>query len=149
MAKKKKKAPPKQRKPTDVWTRCCEIKLRRKDLRTGKLALLEPGVNFFILMLEQLGCKTSFSCEGHPHGFYIQFSGPLAVACGLVNACKVFRVEVDDQVNVFTIRLWSDIGDNLTDSRKEKLLRLAAANWQRKFGRLDIKAASVDRKKRK
>jgi hypothetical protein len=32
---------------------------------------LEPGVKFFVLMLEKLGCKTYASCEGHPNGFYI------------------------------------------------------------------------------
>src|SRR5947209_7096840 len=41
---------------------------------------LEAGVKFFVLMLEQLGCRTFYSCEGHPCGFYVTFEAPLRTA---------------------------------------------------------------------
>jgi hypothetical protein len=41
---------------------------------------LEAGVKFFVLMLEKLGAVTEFSCEGHPHGFYITFEAPYELA---------------------------------------------------------------------
>jgi hypothetical protein len=43
-------------------------------------ANLEPGVKFFVLMIEQLGGKTLYSCEGHPDGFYVTFQAPHALA---------------------------------------------------------------------
>jgi hypothetical protein len=56
---------------------------------------LEPGVKFFVLMLERLGCETVFSCEGHPDGFYIVFRGTEARARDIAG-CRFFDVRVVD-----------------------------------------------------
>ena len=41
---------------------------------------LERGVSYFVNKLESLGCKTMWSCEGHPAGFYVIFMADPKVA---------------------------------------------------------------------
>ncbi len=135
----KKKTAKKNHKPTDVWTRCCDLKVRRKDVRSKKLCSLDRGVNFFVLMLEQLGCKTRYSCEGHPSSFYIIFAGAPSVAARIAECSyTIFRVEVEGEVNLFSIRLRADRVD-FPEKRRQRLLVLAARKWQRHFGSLKLK----------
>jgi hypothetical protein len=86
---------------------------------------LEPGVEFFVLMLEQLGAVTEFSCEGHPHGFYIMFHGPYELA---------WRLSLDSQQELECER------------DKAQILRRAATAWERDIGRLKVPNTHSKRK---
>lgn|SRR5581483_4447915 len=55
------------------------------------LADLEPGVKFFVLMLERLGAQTLYSCEGHPRGFYVTVLLPVRNRPATERA-RVFRL---------------------------------------------------------
>ncbi len=72
------------------WLAGCDYQLIR-DKHS-----LEPGVNFFVLVLEYFDAKTVFSCEGHPKGFYIYFQCPYKTAL-IVNALKFFTLELTDK----------------------------------------------------
>src|SRR4051812_18125423 len=61
------------KKRQNPWDSVQGAVLIRHDTETGEDTPLEAGVNFFVLMLEQLGATTRFSCEGHPDGFYVVF----------------------------------------------------------------------------
>lgn len=51
----------------------------RKDRRTvnymGEETTIDRGANFIIDLVEQAGCQTYVSCEGHPGGGYFGFTG--------------------------------------------------------------------------
>lgn len=101
---------------------------------------LEPGVKFFVLMLEKLGCTTLFSCEGHPARFYVVFHGPHRVAAA-VAACGGIDVEVNrtgyrmslDRVELDARRK----GREFTARLRDLVLRYAASAWADRFGPLD------------
>jgi len=80
----------------NIWDRLRRRKLKRPDsLREdGSMVTLEGGVNYFVLMLEQLGCTTIFTCEGHPDGFYILFQGEYHVAL-MIKQAGYFSVEIE------------------------------------------------------
>jgi hypothetical protein len=104
---------------------------------------LEDGVKFFILMLEQLGCETLYSCEGHPAGFYVMFRGPLAVARAVAR-CGFFRVELDDEEDTYVMRLHGDWsykaakGEARGEEERVRCLRRAATAWVKAFGELGM-----------
>lgn len=61
------------------WRQAQKVRLWSTDyLEEGET--LDPGVNFFVLMLNHLGASTRFSCEGHPSGFYVVFAAPYELA---------------------------------------------------------------------
>src|SRR3989344_9508343 len=72
----------------NLWDRYRGPVLARTDER------LDPGVNFFVLILEKLGLPTYFSCEGHPDGFYVTFDAPYKKALR-IKQCGFFAVEVE------------------------------------------------------
>jgi hypothetical protein len=96
-------------------------------------------VKFFVLMLEQLGCTTTFSCEGHPGGFYITFVGLEQVARAIV-ACGYFNVEVERAPDTYRLSLQGNElagvrnGIPWTNTDRERCLRGAADAWVAKFG---------------
>jgi hypothetical protein len=105
---------------------------------------LEPGVKFFVLELEKRGCKTIWSCEGHPHGFHVTFRGPLAVVRAIVY-CGVFDIGICDPLIAngwgYTIDLsgcenraayWEG-RPPWDDTQRREQLRKAAANWTEKL----------------
>jgi hypothetical protein len=97
---------------------------------------LEPGVKFFVLMLEQLGAVTEFSCEGHPHGFYITFHAPYELAWRL-ERCGYFLVEVMKTYGCWRLSL--DRQQELESEKdKAQILRWAAAAWHRDIGKLQV-----------
>lgn len=63
----------------------CNYSLLRKD-DEGVIQKLEKGVTFFVLWLESLGCKTKYSCEGHPYGWYVLFE------CSYKTAQKIIKI---------------------------------------------------------
>jgi hypothetical protein len=98
---------------------------------------LEDGVKFYVLMLEQLGCETLYSCEGHPAGFYVMFRGPLAVARAVAR-CGFFRVELDDDEDTYVMRLHGDwFYTAQGEAERVRCLRRAATAWVGAFGELE------------
>lgn len=50
----------------DTWDKGRKLKIiRGSPCGTYPPRSLDPGVNYFILALEKLGCITHYSCEGH------------------------------------------------------------------------------------
>jgi hypothetical protein len=102
---------------------------------------IEPGVKFFVLMLEQLGCTTVWSCEGHPAGFHITFRGPPEIARAIV-MCGYFAVAIEDDItangrNGYQLNLveyenraayWPD-RKPWDDEQRIEILRKAATAW--------------------
>ena len=103
---------------------------------TGSEVTLEPGVTFFVEMLELFGAKTLPSCEGHPRGFYVTFRAPLDLARRIAKyGC--FTVEVGCGDYDCTMRK-NEIGyeQNFgpwTEEAKKECLRLTAAAWVKEF----------------
>lgn len=76
----------------DPWRACQGIRITRSSPTAGR-EVLDPGVNFFVLMLEHLGATTTYSCEGHPRGFYVAFRAGYELALR-INSCGFFTVEI-------------------------------------------------------
>ena len=120
----------------NVWDKAKKLKLcRMSDL--GRIEKLDRGVNYFVLMLEQLGLVTHFSCQGHPDGFYITFSGSYEMA-QRVHDCGFFTVEIERE-NYWSLRISSGSSDEI---RSQKLYtshrRWAAEAWEKRLGPLDF-----------
>jgi hypothetical protein len=93
---------------------------------------LEPGVKYFVLMLEQLGAVTTYSCEGHPNGFYISFIASHKLARRIAKA-GFFTVEIDKgNHNGWDLRLRK----MSSERKKHQCLRWAAAAWDNHLGPL-------------
>lgn len=118
----------------NVWDAAAEIEIYRGSEK------LDPGVNFFILMLDQMGLATYFSCEGHPNGFYIAFSAPYGQALALSDA-GYFTVEIERE-DYWILR--NSI--NYTGSPREKFdaMRWAAEAWEKRFGPLDFEKIATE-----
>lgn len=116
-----------------LWDEYCDMRLVRSDsLQLYKDSVLDPGVNYFVLMLEQLGAKTEFSCEGHPDfdqpgSFYVLFYAPLELALK-IRACGFFSVELEGPDCWSIRRVFPDV------IQKEGCLRFAALQWRDHFG---------------
>lgn len=112
----------------NVWDEAAAIKIYRGG------ELLEPGVNYFVLMLDQMGLPTYFSCEGHPNGFYIAFSAPYGQALAISDA-GYFTVEIERE-DYWILRNLT----NYTGSPREKIdaMRWGAEVWEKRFGPLDF-----------
>src|SRR6516162_7898331 len=124
---------------SDPWRAAMKLPVIRGN-HMAKPEDLEPGVKYFVLMLEQLGCMTHFSCEGHPHHFYIVFSGPFRTAQRIAD------------VGYLDVRLWrrrpllrhlweraprnlfSLERDHASKSDKAEALSHAAIAWTKAFG---------------
>lgn len=94
-------------------------------------------------MLEKLGAKTEFSCEGHPTGFYIVFYAPITVAQNLVH-CGFFNVELERYGTIaggnkrhkrWSLRLGPHIN---AESERQTVLNFAANAWVQHFGPLAV-----------
>ena len=120
-----------------LWDAYCAMELRRSDPLGIYTGPIDPGVNYFVLMLEQLGATTEFSCEGHfDYGsvgnFYITFAGSMDLALS-IRYCGFFSVELEGPDRWSIRRAFKDQTD------KEICLRLAAAQWEHLLGPLQIK----------
>ena len=108
----------------NIWDKACELTLMRHSGCPGmKEEKLDPGVNFFVLMLEKMGIRTFHSCEGHPDGFYITFDSTYRKAIKIKRA-GYFSVEIERNGG-WSIRL------NREQKAKEHVdcLRWAAEAW--------------------
>ena len=81
--------------------------------------VIEPGAVWFVEWLESKGAQTLFSCEGHPEGFHVVFSGTYELAHALASAenliVSVFRTEVHLQPGLWKMEL-----DYWPESRSER-----------------------------
>lgn len=93
---------------------------------------LDPGVNYFVLALEQAGATTQFSCEGHPTGFYIAFAASYDLAKRIASAgFLTIEIRGDGWRAAFSTEgLWKN------ERHKRRTLRWAAGAWERTLGPL-------------
>jgi len=103
--------------------------LKEKITRDGEI--LDPQVNFFVLALEKLGCTTSFSCGGHPKGFYIVFSCDYETALR-INDAGYCSVEILSS-GLWAIRLnesgFESNAGKFTDGDRDCWLESMSKSW--------------------
>lgn len=118
--------------PAEIWDAACKLVVERVSPCGIYSGPVDPGVNYFILMLEQLGARTLYSCEGHPNNFYVSFEAPLRVA-EKIRECGYFSIELEGH-NAWSLRI------NRPIEEKERLyiLSFAASSWEQKLGPLKI-----------
>ena len=120
-----------RRVKTPVWDRARELVVNRSSPCGVYAGPIDPGANYFVLMLEQLGANTRYSCEGHPDNFYVLFDAPVELAERIVE-CGYFTVELEGK------RLWSVRTHGFSsDDERITVLRKAAEAWEKKLGPLD------------
>ena len=93
---------------------------------------IDRGVNYFVLMLQQQGASTHYSCEGHPENFYIVFECGAKLA-RQIQSLGYFRVEVEHR------KCWSLRKEFNTEEEKQYVFTLAAEAWNKAFGPLDAR----------
>ena len=111
------------------WQRAKAKALVRRSPCGLYVGEIDRGVNFFVLMLEKLGLRTRYSCEGHPRGFYIVFDASYEDALK-IHSVGFFKVEV------VSCNIWSIRGDFDSERDKSRFLRHAAEQWELAFGKL-------------
>ena len=115
----------------NVWDEAAQIDVWRGGEK------LDPGVNYFVLMFEQMGLPTFFSCEGHPGGFYITFQAPYEVALRIKEA-GFFAVEIEDE-DYWSLRRHAPVGKKT----RVDAFRWAAEAWEKQLGPLDFDAITI------
>lgn len=131
----------KQQESANAWEWAAKLPLMRCSPCGLYAGDLEDGVKFFVLMLEQLGAKTEYSCEGHPGGFYVLFRAPLRLA-RKIQACGFFTVELENRGR------WSIRLPNVkTKQDLDRVCRSAAQAWEAKLGRLNRRARAAKKEK--
>jgi len=131
----------KQKKKPNIWDAARKLYVYRRPpvVPFYTVERIDPGVNYFVLMLEQLGATPLFSCEGHPQGFYVMFECPQKIA-ERIHACGFFTVELEGH-NRWSIRTRA-VDD---DADRRKILRWAAETWQVNLGPLDLRKANAQK----
>jgi hypothetical protein len=100
---------------------------------------LEPGVKFFVLFLECMGARTTFSCQGHPFGWYLIFQAPVETACQITK-CGFFSVHLESSSPdclQWALRLTGNEhghGMDWNHKTKERCLTWAADAWYKNLG---------------
>lgn len=135
------------KKTKNIWDVASKLYVyRRPPLTVTQLYSVEridPGVNFFVLLLEQLGAVPFFSCEGHPNGFYVLFESAQKLA-ERIHACGFFTVELEGH-NRWSIRMRA-----VEDARdRRKVLRWAADAWEKNLEPLNLRKAKAQKVKSK
>lgn len=124
-----------------VWDRAAKLELYRSEPNfiEPTFTKIDPGANYFVAMIEQMGMKTAFSCEGHPDGFYVMFSGLYSKAL-FIKSAGYFTVEIEGK-NRWSIRInWR----HNSDPERVDALRWAADAWEKRFGPLDFGKVILD-----
>lgn len=108
--------------------------LERVNGAFGDLEPIDAGVSFFVVMLEALGAKTSFSCEGHPTGFYVAFEAPYELA-NQIKLARYFEVEILGE-NYWAMRKSAveHMLPRYSEAQKRQHLARASEAWMRAFG---------------
>jgi hypothetical protein len=118
----------------NVWDKALDLEVYRGGEK------LDPGVNYFVLMMDQMGLETTYSCEGHPDGFYVTFYGPYEAALS-ISRVGYFTVEVERQENYWSIR-WKLLGEPPVNNKVDAM-RWAAQAWEEKLGPLDFSSVNL------
>lgn len=118
---------------SNVWDDAAALKVWRGGEK------LDPGVNYFVLMLDQLGLPTRFSCEGHPGGFYVSFQASYDQALGIHQA-GFFTVEIEGE-DYWSIRM----GVEHNPAQHVDALRWAAEAWEKHLGPLEFDSVRLER----
>jgi hypothetical protein len=122
-----------------TWKQARRLKLKRTSPCGIYTDIIDAGVNYFVLRLEQLGAVTHYSCEGHPSGFYILFAAPIEIA-EQIRQCGFFSVELEGKIHSRARPyLWSIRANYETEEHKERALGWAAAAWTTSFGPIEKK----------
>lgn len=121
------------------WDQAKRRLLKRRNNLSRDPQMLDRGVNYFVLQLERMGIRTVWSCEGHPAGFYICFHATYEQALR-IKSHGYFTVEVEGMC------YWSMRFSRPHKTTRERnfSLRLAAAAWEKAFGRLDQPLTAPD-----
>ena len=127
MATAKNKKKPAEPKKENIWDDACWLVLHRSSPCGIYSEVIDPGVNYFVLMLEQLGAVTHYSCEGHPDGFYVLFEAPHELAVKIRNS-GYFTVELEGA------NTWSIRKQFKSEKQRRQVLRWAAEAWEAKLG---------------
>ena len=98
---------------------------------------IDRGVNYFVLMLQQQGANTHYSCEGHPSNFYIVFESDTALA-RQIKTLGYFNVEVESKER------WSLRREFNTEEEKQYVFTLAAKAWNKAFGALEARVSRAN-----
>lgn len=117
----------------NVWDHASSLDVYRGDEK------IDSGVNYFVLMLDQMGLPTHFSCEGHPNGFYVTFNASYEQALIIKNA-GYFTVEIEGD-DYWSIR--NSINFKETPREKVDGMRWAAQAWEERFGPLDFEKVTL------
>jgi hypothetical protein len=148
---------------SDSWDKASVLKLtRHSPMRNPKFCVgevVDPEMNFFILMLEQLDIETQWSCAGHDINdaqLYMVFAYPgmegLEFARQLSNLVKVDVLDGQDKYRIFYSYLdcfekYDDIKDVTQEefeSIRNNALRDLANIWESYFGPLDFENVSLE-----
>lgn len=118
-----------RRTKVGTWDEACKLNVIRGGER------IDPGANFFVLMLDQLGLQTRFSCDGHSGHFYVTFTASYEQALAISNV-GYFSVEIEGE------EYWS-IRSSMIEhgGKRDDILRGAASMWEVAFGELDFSRA--------
>lgn len=123
----------------NVWDDACALTLIRHNPTSSIYSgiPIDPGVTYFILQMERLGCETYYSCQGHPTGFYVSFISSDAIARQFVNA-GFFYVQLTELPGRYRLGL------DTVHTEKERIhtMRQAAQVWEQVFGPLDLGLAN-------
>lgn len=129
----------------NVWDAARKLNLWRTspvEGGKGKLEELDPGVNYFVLMLNQMGFPTHFSCEGHPDGFYITFGAPYEAALR-ISEVGYFNVEIEGE-DYWSLRKHPlDLAGGDPARTHIDGLRWAAKAWEDRLGPLDFESVEL------
>jgi hypothetical protein len=112
------------------WNKWAAAQLRRPNpIPAYHMTPLDPGTNYFVLQLERAGAVTTFSCEGHPDGFYVSFEADETLARRIASI-GYFSVEIENRINGWSIRT----RHAKSEAERIFILSRAAEAWDANFG---------------
>jgi len=140
------------------WDKARKLKLTRySPERNPKFCVsesIDPEINYFILMIEQLGGKPVWSCSGHNEvdsEFYIVFEYSGEQGMELARQLSILMdVEVIDKKDQYRLahKYNMDCDDDGLDFEmvRNKSLKELGELWERFFGSLDFDEVVLDQK---
>ena len=110
-----------------------------KHKQRGVCEAVDPGVNFFIRSLEELGAEPWYSCDGHGqrNRFFVRFHAPYALARRISMTSPHTNVVLDNNERDFALKLHPEIARyprHVEAARMFDDLRTTAQMWQNKLG---------------
>lgn len=127
-----------------IWDQTCLLVVERSSPCGIYVGPIDKGVNYFVLMLEQLGARPSYSCEGHPNGFYVSFKAATKVAERIAN-CGYLCVELERNKTwiLRTKERHCTTCGFKSNEERVRLLKWAAEAWEKHLGPLILSPQMV------